>query len=92
LECVRAAPLSETPRRRFADIEKAALRARTPKRFVHVVATIVAPAGAWRDGIVARHGMEPQIEYYEVFGITDNARGAVELFEEQRSEILRLSR
>ena len=38
--------------------------------------------GPWRDGIVERYGMEPQIEFYEVFAITDNARGTVELFEE----------
>ena len=38
--------------------------------------------GPWRDGIVERYGMEPQIELYEVFAITDNIRGTVELFEE----------
>jgi len=38
--------------------------------------------GAWRDGIVERYGMQPQIEYYEVFALTDNARGTVELFED----------
>jgi hypothetical protein len=26
--------------------------------------------------------MQPQIEFYEVFAVTDNARGTVELFEE----------
>jgi hypothetical protein len=26
--------------------------------------------------------MEPQIEFYEVFAVTDNARGKVELFKE----------
>jgi hypothetical protein len=26
--------------------------------------------------------MRPQIEFYEVFALTDNARGTVELFEE----------
>jgi len=26
--------------------------------------------------------MEPLIEFYEVFAVTDNARGTVELFEE----------
>jgi len=39
-------------------------------------------AGPWFDGIVARYGMQPQIEFYEVFAVTDNARGTVELFEE----------
>ena len=36
--------------------------------------------GAWLDGIVERYGMQPQIEFYEVFALTDNARGTVELF------------
>ena len=39
-------------------------------------------AGAWLDGIVERYGMRPQIEFYEVFAVTDNARGQVELFQE----------
>jgi hypothetical protein len=38
--------------------------------------------GPWLDGIVARYGMKPQIELYEVFAVTDNARGSVELFKE----------
>jgi hypothetical protein len=38
--------------------------------------------GAWLDGIVERYGMRPQIELYEEFALTDNARGCVELFEE----------
>jgi hypothetical protein len=38
--------------------------------------------GAWRDGIVERYGMPPKIEYYEVFALTDNSRGTVELFED----------
>ena len=37
--------------------------------------------GPWRDGIVARYGMEPQIDFFEVFAVTDNARGTVELLE-----------
>ena len=28
-----------------------------------------------------RYRMQPQIEFYEVFAVTDNARGTVELFE-----------
>jgi hypothetical protein len=36
--------------------------------------------GPWRDGIVERYGMPPQIEFYEVFALTDNARETVELF------------
>jgi len=34
------------------------------------------------DGIVQRYGMKPQIEFYEVFALTDNAHGKVQLFEE----------
>lgn len=36
-------------------------------------------SGPWLQGIVERYGMRPQIEYYEVFAVTDNARGTVEL-------------
>ena len=39
-------------------------------------------SGTWRDGIVERYGMEPQIEYFEVFAVTDNAHGSVDLFEQ----------
>src|SRR5215510_7482046 len=39
-------------------------------------------SGPWLDGIVERYGMHPQIEFYEVFAVTDNARGKVELFGE----------
>jgi len=38
--------------------------------------------GAWRDGIVERYGMLPKIEFCEVFALTDNSRGTVELFED----------
>ena len=38
--------------------------------------------GPWLDGIIQRYGMKPQIEFYEVFAVTDNARGKVELFKE----------
>lgn len=38
-------------------------------------------SGPWRDGIVERYGMHPQIEFYEVFALTDNTRGTVELFD-----------
>jgi hypothetical protein len=31
---------------------------------------------------VQRYGMQPLIEFYEVFAVTDNARGKVELLEE----------
>ena len=39
-------------------------------------------SGPWRDGIVQRYGMQPLIEFYDVFAVTDNARGKVELLEE----------
>ena len=38
--------------------------------------------GPWRDGIVERYGMAPQIELFEVFALTDNGHGTVELFKE----------
>jgi hypothetical protein len=34
--------------------------------------------GPWRAGIVERYGMEPEIEFFNVFALTDNARGTVE--------------
>jgi hypothetical protein len=37
--------------------------------------------GPWRKGIVERYGMEPEIEYFTVFCITDNNRGKVEVLE-----------
>jgi hypothetical protein len=39
-------------------------------------------SGPWRDGIVQRYGMQPLIEFHEVFAVTDNARGNVELLAE----------
>jgi len=30
--------------------------------------------------------MQPQIEYYEVFALTDNSRGTVELFEDSAKQ------
>jgi hypothetical protein len=38
--------------------------------------------GPWLDGIVQRYGMKPQIEFYEVFAVTDNTRGNVAFFKE----------
>jgi hypothetical protein len=38
-------------------------------------------AGPWLDGIKQRYGMKPQIEFFEVFAVTDNRRGKVELFD-----------
>jgi hypothetical protein len=41
----------------------------------------------WLDGIVQRYGMQPQIDFYEVFAVTDNAHGTVDLFNEQLTPI-----
>jgi len=38
-------------------------------------------SGPWRQGIVERYGVEPQIEYFEVFCITDNAHNTVRTLE-----------
>ena len=37
--------------------------------------------GPWVQGIIERYQMTPEIELYEVFALTDNARGSVERFE-----------
>jgi hypothetical protein len=37
-------------------------------------------SGPWRDGIVERYGMAPEIEYFEVFALTDNRLGTVTEF------------
>jgi hypothetical protein len=34
-------------------------------------------SGPWRDGIVERYGMAPEIEYFDVFAITDNRADTV---------------
>jgi hypothetical protein len=39
-------------------------------------------SGPWLDGIVQRYGVEPRIEFCEVFAVTDNACGEVEIFKE----------
>jgi hypothetical protein len=39
-------------------------------------------AGPWLDGIIQRYGMKPEIDLYEVFAVTDNTCGKVELFKE----------
>ena len=38
-------------------------------------------AGPWRHGIIDRYGLEPRIEFFEVFAVTDNAHGTIEKFE-----------
>ena len=37
--------------------------------------------GPWRDGIVERYGMEPEIEFFDVFCITDNVAGSVTILD-----------
>ena len=32
-------------------------------------------SGPWRAGIVERYGMEPEVEYFTAFCVTDNAAG-----------------
>jgi hypothetical protein len=39
-------------------------------------------SGPWLQGIVERYGMHPDIEFYEVFALTDNSHSKVELFGE----------
>lgn len=38
-------------------------------------------SGPWRQGIIERYGMSPDIEYFTVFCITDNERGTVRILE-----------
>ena len=38
-------------------------------------------SGPWRAGIVERYGMEPDIEYFTNFAVTDNRSGEVKVFE-----------
>lgn len=38
-------------------------------------------SGPWRDGIVQRYGMEPEIEFFTVFAKTDNEAGTVTVVE-----------
>ena len=44
-------------------------------------------SGPWLDEIVQRYGMQPQIDFYEVFAVTDNAHSTVDLFNEQVTPI-----
>jgi hypothetical protein len=36
-------------------------------------------SGPWLAGIVERYGMEPEIEFFDVFCVTDNAAGTVKV-------------
>ena len=38
-------------------------------------------SGPWLDGILARYGTYPEIEYFETFAVTDNPGGVVTLVE-----------
>lgn len=38
--------------------------------------------GPWRQGIIERYGMEPEIEFFTVFCITDNERESVSVLAE----------
>jgi hypothetical protein len=41
-------------------------------------------SGPWRKGIVERYGMEPEIEFFDVFAVTDNVAGTVKVTGEPR--------
>src|SRR5262245_44541021 len=43
-------------------------------------------SGPWRNGIVERYGMEPEIEYFTVFAITNNAEGTVKVLGQPRKQ------
>lgn len=43
-------------------------------------------SGPWLDGIVARYGMRPEIEYFTVFALTDNKQGTVTVLEKPRPQ------
>ena len=38
-------------------------------------------SGAWRHGIIDRYGVEPEIEYFDVFCITNNADKTIKTLE-----------
>ena len=40
--------------------------------------------GPWLKGIVERYGMEPEIEFFDVFAVTDNVAGTVKALGEPR--------
>jgi hypothetical protein len=44
-------------------------------------------SGPWRKGIVERYGMEPEIEFFDVFAITDNAAGTVKVVGEPHKSV-----
>jgi hypothetical protein len=42
--------------------------------------------GPWRQGIIDRYGMEPQIEFFTVFALTDNEHDRVQVLAEPRNK------
>jgi hypothetical protein len=48
-------------------------------------------SGPWRQGIVERYGMEPEIEYFSVFAITHNVEGTVKVLGKPRRQALETS-
>lgn len=47
--------------------------------------------GPWRQGIIDRYGMEPEIEFFDVFCITDNVQGSVRVLKEARVKTGKIS-
>jgi hypothetical protein len=43
--------------------------------------------GPWLKGIVERYGVNPDIEYFTVFALTDNSTGKVTVFEKPRAPV-----
>jgi hypothetical protein len=46
-------------------------------------------SGPWRQGILERYGMAPEIEYFTVFCVTDNAAGEVRSVEKTKLKEIR---
>jgi hypothetical protein len=42
-------------------------------------------SGPWLKGIVERYGMQPEIEFFEVFAVTDNSAGTVKVLGKARA-------
>ena len=42
-------------------------------------------SGPWRKGIVERYGMEPESAFFDVFAVTDNVAGTVQVLGEPRT-------
>jgi hypothetical protein len=43
-------------------------------------------SGPWRKGIIERYGIAPEIEYFTVFCITDNAKREVRIIEKAKTK------